>query len=263
MSGQWEEAIAVYKVSVVICQDLVAIHPANLPYKAGLAHVHATLGHLTVQMGKPADALASYQTARDIQQALVDGNPAVAKFQSDLAMSHSAIGRVLIGQKRYTDAFVALEAGLTIRRTLADANPKNAWYANQLGLGRTDRGWARVRAGQPAEGAADLRQAVELWAKYPPQDVETWLERGRALALLAGLSADAKSGVTVAESAFFADQAAATLANAPKGAWAKCDELNGPDFDALRNREDFQKMVRELEAKAPKVPAVAPPPRAK
>ena len=30
---------------------------------------------------------------------------------------------------------------------------------------------ARVRAGQPAEGAADMRRGLELWAKLPSWDV--------------------------------------------------------------------------------------------
>jgi hypothetical protein len=38
------------------------------------------------------------------------------------------------------------------------------------------------------------------------------------------------------------------------------DELKEPDFDALRGRPDFQKLVAEVEAKAEKPPATAPPP---
>jgi hypothetical protein len=40
-------------------------------------------------------------------------------------------------------------------------------------------------------------------------------------------------------------------------------ELKEPDFDALRGREDFQKLFAEVEAKAEKVPETAPPPREK
>ena len=52
------------------------------------------------------------------------------------------------------------------------------------------------------------------------------------MALLAGLGRDAKSGVTAAEAAAFADQAVAALRDAISAGWARRDELKEPDFDA-------------------------------
>jgi hypothetical protein len=75
-------------------------------------------------------------------------------------------------------------------------------------------------------------------------------ERSRALALLAGLGGGAKSGVTAAEAAAFADQAAAALRDAVGAGWAQRGKLNEPDFDPLRPRDDFRQLVKELEAKA-------------
>ena len=70
------------------------------------------------------------------------------------------------------------------------------------------------------------------------------------LALLAGLGQDPKSGVTAAEAAAFADQAVATLRDAIGAGSARREELKEPDFDPLRGREDFKKLVAELEKKA-------------
>jgi hypothetical protein len=75
-------------------------------------------------------------------------------------------------------------------------------------------------------------------------------QRGRALALLAGLAGDAKSGVTKEEGRTFADQSVADLAAAVNDGWAVLGELKEPDFDALRGRADFQKLLAEVEAKA-------------
>src|SRR5262249_21606997 len=112
------------------------------------------------------------------------------------------------------------------------------------------RGWAHVRAGHPAEAAADLRRAVELWGKASHSDLETRFERGRALALLAWLAADGKSGATTAEAAAFADQAVAALRDAFQAGWGQWDELKEPDFDPLRGREDFKKLLSEVEARS-------------
>ena len=70
---------------------------------------------------------------------------------------------------------------------------------------------------------ANLRRALELWAKVPAPDREQRFERSRALALLVGLAADAKSGVTAAEATAFADQAVAALQDAVKAGWAQGD----------------------------------------
>ena len=158
--------------------------------------------------------------------------------------------RRLARLKHFPEAFAALDAGLALRRKLADAHPTIALYANDLGYSHAYRGWAHVQAGHPAEAAADLRRAVALWARGPATHPEMRFERSRALALLAGLGSNAKSGVAAAEAAAFADQAVAALRDAVGAGWAQRSKLKEPDFDPLRPRDDFRQLVKELEAKA-------------
>jgi tetratricopeptide (TPR) repeat protein len=198
-----------------------------------------------------------------IRQKLVDTNPASVQYQFELSQAHDVLGWLLARQKRFAEAFAALDAGLAIRQKLANSNPNNPNLAALVGYSYHDRGAARVWSGQPAEAAADLRRAVELSAKNPAPDPETRFERSRALALLAGLGDDAKSGVTKAEAAAFAEQAVASLRDAFSHGWGWLDKVKESDFDALRGREDFQKLVAEVGAKAEKVPEAAPPPREK
>ena len=56
--------------------------------------------------------------------------------------------------------------------------------------------------------------------------------------------------MTKDEAAAFADQAVASLRDAISAGLGWPDELKEPDFDALRGRDDFKKLVGELEAKA-------------
>jgi hypothetical protein len=87
----------------------------------------------------------------------------------------------------------------------------------------------------------------------------TRLEWVRSLAMLAGLGGDTKSGVTVAEAKAFADQAVAALADTIKAGWANRVELNEQDFNAVRDRADFQKLVAKLEKKLPPKQGTPPP----
>ena len=93
------------------------------------------------------------------------------------ATSRSA--ECMLGEKRFAEAFTALDTALAIYQKSAGSDPKNTVYANGLSFSYANRGWARVRAGQPVEAAADLRRAIELWARLPHLDPDTKLERAR------------------------------------------------------------------------------------
>jgi hypothetical protein len=200
------------------------------------------------------EKLLAGQTDARSRQTLVAGYFQLGELTEKIGDRKEALAR----QKRFPEAFTALDTSLTIRQKLAKADPENNTYGLGLGTGHAFRGGARVRAGQPAEAAADLKRALELWAKVPDPDVEKQFERSQALAILAGLGGDAKSGVTKDEAKTFADQSVADLAAVVKLGWALPSELKAPDFDALRNRADFQKLVALVEAKASAKPEKRP-----
>jgi hypothetical protein len=183
---------------------------------------------------------------------VVKANPANSDYQDLLANLHVNIGLSLGRQGQFAAAFVAFEAGLGIRLKVLKTDPQNASHNHNLFIIYTFRGSIKVRAGRPAEAAADLRKALELCAKVPAMDLQSQFERLRTQAILAGLGADAKSGVTKDEAKSFADQSVAALAALLKTGWAIPSELKEPDFDALRGRADFQKLVAQMEAKAEK-----------
>jgi serine/threonine protein kinase len=248
--GKSAEALEAYRTALDMFQKLADANLTVTDFEAYVAWSHDNIGVVLSQMGKPAEAMEAYRKALDILQKLAADNPAPRFFQMALAQSHDNIGRLLARQKRFAEAFTALDAGLTIRQKLAEKDPKTPFLTSFLGDSHASRGWARVRAAQPTEAAADLRLAVALWAKDPSPDIGKRFEKSRALALLAGLSGDAKSDVTAAEAAAFADQAVAALADAIKAGWARLDELKEPDFDSLRGREDFKKQFAEVEQKS-------------
>ena len=68
-------------------------------------------------------------------------------------------------------------------------------------------------------------------------------------ARLAKPGQEPKSGVTPAEATTFAAEAVAALRDAINAGWMHREELKDIEFDSLRGREDFKKLVAELEAK--------------
>jgi WD40 repeat protein/tetratricopeptide (TPR) repeat protein len=243
LSGRFEAAVAIQK-------KLVDADPTSL-VSIALADSYYNFGNLLIAAGKPAEALASLEAARAIRQTWAAANPVLTDFQSALAASQNSIGRLHAREKRFAEALTTLDASVAIRRKLAESDPKNTAFASDLGLSYACRGEARVCAGQPAEAAADLQRALESWAKVSSPSTETRFEQARALALLAKLGKDAKSGVAAPAAASFADQTVTALREAIEDGWAQRDELKRPDFDLLRDRADFQKLASGLDKKSP------------
>src|SRR5262249_6415398 len=153
--------------ALAIYQKLADAQPAVTDFQADLANIHNNIGVALTRVGKPAEALEALRRALPIQQKLVDANPANTDFQASLSLIHNNIGLALGRQMRCVEAFPAVEAGLAIRRKLVEAYPQNPYFIELLGTSYATRGGARVHAGQPAEAAADLRRALEQWAKVP------------------------------------------------------------------------------------------------
>jgi tetratricopeptide (TPR) repeat protein len=203
--------------------------------------------------GKQQEALESFQKALLLQQKLVDANPTEVNFQLNLAGMYAYLGVTLDRQKRWTEALAALDTSVAMLQKLAKVDATNGDSSRELGVSYSGRGGALSRAGKPAEAAADLRRAVELLsAQHPSSMTDAQFALVRARALLAALGGDARSGVTKEEAKTFAEQSVSDLAALVKTGWAYPSELKEPDFDGLRGRADFQKLVAEVEAKAEK-----------
>ncbi len=242
-----------YRKGLAIVQELADANPAVSNYQYVLALCHNGIGSLLSKTGKSQEAMASLLEALAIGQKLFEANPTVPYYQDNLATAHVHLGRLLVRQKRFAEGFRGIETGMTIYKKLAEAGSNYRYETRGPGHGHAARGWALVRSGQPATAAADLRRALELWSRNKIPDCQDRLEQSRVLALLAGLGGEAKSGVTAAEAAALADQAVAALRDAIKAGWNWPDELMEPDFDALRGRADFRKLLAEVEARsAPK-----------
>jgi tetratricopeptide (TPR) repeat protein len=249
-TGNQAEAVKEYQKALALRKKLADANPDITQYQKDLAGSHNAIGSMLLSMGMPTEALKELQKALDIQEKLAAVNATVTEFQNNLALTYENIGRLHARAKRFTEAFAALDRGLAIAQSLADVNLTNPEYTYVLCHGLASRGLAHARAGHPAEAAADLRRALSLWGKKksPSNDI---FERGRSLALLAGLAADAKSGVTAAEAAAFADKAVAALRDALQGGLRNVDDdLKTPDFDPLRGREDFKKLLAEWQTKS-------------
>jgi tetratricopeptide (TPR) repeat protein len=255
-TGKPDVALASFSSAMAISQKLAEISPTVTEFQCDLAWAHSQIGLCLEKMGKPEQAIESYRKSLASSQKTFDVNPAAIRNVALLANAHVELGRMLASRKQFADAFPHLDASVAIREKWLETHPKQAGWEPGISYSRARRGCALIRSGHPSVAARDLRRAVELSASP-----ESQFERSRALALLAGLGADAKSGVTKEEAKTFADQSLAELAAVVKTGGADLRDMSDPDFDGIRGRADFQKLVAEVDAKAEKAPEVKQSPR--
>jgi serine/threonine-protein kinase len=257
------QALEPYRKALAIRRRLADANPAVIYFQEWLGLAYKDLGWVLARTGQLTQGLEMHQRALAIFQKLADANPTVLYFQLALAHSYQDIGWVLARTGQPATALREYGYSVALFQKLAKADPTGAEYTRGLGFSHAGRAWVRIQTGEPKEAVADLRRALDLWAKCPSQDLELRFERSRTLAQLAGLGTDPKSGITTDEAKAFADRAADALRDAVRSGWAQPAELKEPDFDALRGRTDFQKLVAVGGAKAEKPLATAPPPRDK
>jgi serine/threonine-protein kinase len=250
-TGKPAEALAAYERARDIWQTLADVNRTVTEFQRGLAASHNGIGWWVLyQTGKPAEGLTELEKSRAIRQRLADANPTSTQDQSDLAWNYNNIGDVLSKTGKPAEALAAYERARDIRQKLVDANPAVPEFQRELAQFLEKVGIAEQRSGRPAEAVTSYRQAIALLEHLPTLGSVDLYDVACFQALLAG-AAVAGSGLTAAEARVAADQAMATLRRAVAAGWRNVAHMRtDSDLDALRQRDDFQKLMKDLEAKS-------------
>jgi hypothetical protein len=133
---------------------------------------------------------------------------------------------------------------------LIKENPAGKDYPPNRVRSLVGRGLARQALGDPAGAAADVRQALKLSEGLRLPEGYAAFTTACAHAALADLAGQEGTGVSAAERKAHADQAMALLRKAVDGFGYISPYRNDGALDPLREREDFKKLLTELEQKS-------------
>jgi serine/threonine protein kinase/Flp pilus assembly protein TadD len=283
------EAEAAYRQALDIRQKLAGDFPNVPEYRQELARTHNNLGNLLSDLGKRVEAEEAYRQALDIREKLAADFPDVPQYRIDLGGGECNFGNLLHDSNQpeqalpwYTKAIAKLEEVLrqvkvdvTAQRFLRNAHWGRAralddlkrhaeaatdWdkaielspEAERPGL-RMHRASSRVRAGQ---ADAAIHEAEDL-AKIPHPGI--LYNAARVFALAADRKDEAGGSLSNEECA---KRAIALLRQAVAKGYKDADHMKkDDDLKALRERDDFKKLVEELEKKAAATPEVVPMPK--
>jgi hypothetical protein len=148
------------------------------------------------------------------------------------------------------DALAASQKALAIRQKLRDAQPTLTWLRSELAGSLITLGAVQRRACRPADAAESPRRAIALVEQLPTLTPRNHYSLACCHALLAGLAADKSSGMTAEKGMAEAEQAMEALRLAMSFGYGGIANLRtDASLDVLRPRDDFQQLVKEMEAK--------------
>ncbi len=263
--GKPVEAMAAYEKSLEIAKKLIEANPSDVWALYDLCETLNRVGDLYTQLGKPGDALSSHEMARALLAKPAESDPTYfAYLQRELATSLDKIGLLLSASGKSGDALAACRKAMAIRKRLSDAQPDVAWMREDLADSLGALGTVQRRAGQPAEAVASHRRAIALVEQSHTLTPRNYYSLACFHARLAGLAAEAGSGLTAEQGTADTNCAMAALHKAVAAGFGCVARLRTDDsLDTLRPREDFQKLQMELEAKISRSLEATSPPQTK
>jgi tetratricopeptide (TPR) repeat protein len=248
-TGRFKEAEAAYNGAVAIQKQLAADFPTQPGFRQELAVSHNNLGNLLRDTGRLKEAEPAYEGALSIEKQLAADFPSQPDLRYLLGNTFVSLAKLSIERGDFAAARAYLEEAGPHHMAALKANPRNPAYrrsyhenlnamvrahaglGDQAGALRAaekirDRGW-----GLPAdtyEAGCGLSKCVAIVQK---NDRMTKADRARAMR-------------------FYADEAMKLLRDAvAKGYDDAAHMKQDKDLDALRERDDFKKLMTGLEAK--------------
>jgi serine/threonine protein kinase/tetratricopeptide (TPR) repeat protein len=278
--GKLREAEASYRAALAIWEKLAADFPAIPDYRNSLAQIYNNLGDVLREQGKQ-EAETVLRQALPIVETLVAEFPTVPEYRHVLGSIQHNLGAVILYvckepekalpwcDKAITTEEEALRRGGSITRVqgaLMEAHRKRADALSALQrhaealkdfdksvelapepgrpIQRSHRAVGRVRAGQVAaaiEEAEELAKNAEVYVLY------------NAACVYALASVPSKANpISPKLQAKYAESAIALLRQAvAKGFSAANTMKNDDDLKPLRPRDDFQKLLRDMQKERP------------
>jgi serine/threonine-protein kinase len=249
-TGRPREAESPYRAALALQKALAAEYPAVPQYRLELARTHGNLGALLKDMGRLKEAEASLREALDLYKPLAADFPGVPGYKAELANILEGLAELARGRKDYPAARRLLGDAEPYLHKALEANPRDPFYRGVLRECRRELAATLLDLGEHAGAAAAAADLARV-AYEPAGDAykaSAFLSRCVPLAEKDTKLPEAKRK-ELAKS--YGDRALEALRQAvAKGYKDAAQMKKDPALDPLRGRDDFQKLLAEVEAAA-------------
>jgi serine/threonine protein kinase/tetratricopeptide (TPR) repeat protein len=276
--GRGQEALAVYRRSLTIKEKLVADFPEAPNYYHSLAMSCHNLGVLLKRNGNLVGAERFYRRALEIREKAAKTYPELPQFRVDLGLSQGTWanllwekGQVAPALKSYARAITTLEGAILPLKddVLARGYLQNAYFNRARAFDHLHRyaeataDWDRAVELTPSANRSALRMSLAI-SRVKAGQVGTAIKEAEELAknadavtlynvacvfALAAGRPDESSGPPSREKC--AERAVVLLRQAVTRGYKNARHMSSdPDLKALHQRDDFKKLLAELQENA-------------
>jgi serine/threonine protein kinase/tetratricopeptide (TPR) repeat protein len=248
--AQPAEAERVGQEAVAILKVLIRDHPMIAQYQRLLAGAYCSLAVSYEAAGRPTEAESAYRDALKIDEKLVADSPTVPDNQLQLSSVFNGLAQLAMARADSAQARALLQQAIPHQQAALRANPldpaSRSLYSDSLST------LTKSCAGQGDQAAA-IETAIKLrelgW--NPPGDAYNAACALAQCIPIVEKDEKASKEERAKQVLFYGDQAMAMLRDAvAKGYKDAAHMKKDTDLDRLRSREDFKKLVAELEAAA-------------
>jgi tetratricopeptide (TPR) repeat protein len=252
IAGQNAEAERCFKAALAVGDQLTHDHPAAADgpiFRSSRGAALHFLGVLRGQAGDPSGAVKLFREAAAIRARLIDDFPKSVDYLSDMGQTLEWLGIGLRDLGQLEESAQQLREAAQRQRSALDRWPNDKgirrhYYNHQAQLAIT-----LLRLGRPAEAADAIRELPRLARDDPAVLL-------RAARLLAGCVALAERkpgfpypvGLVLAR-VYGGEAIALARAAAAKGLADVTPLRSDPDFDPLRSRDEFRRLLDELKGR--------------
>jgi serine/threonine-protein kinase len=272
--GRRSEAGDAYRKALALYEPLARDFPAVPDYRRDLAGSHTNLGTLLRDLGRRSEAEDALRKALALREQLARDFPDVPAYRVDVGGTYVSLGNLRRDSGQAGPALDWYAKGIQPLQAALAADPNQATARLFLRNAHYGRAQALTGLARHAEAAEDWARAMEL-DNGPDRP---FFRRKRALSLAragdhaqavseANALAEAKgvhaltlydlacvcslASASVKNDDRYAARAVELLRQAVAKGYKDIDHLKkDPDLDPLRGRDDFKKLLAELEAGA-------------
>jgi tetratricopeptide (TPR) repeat protein len=247
--GRPKEAEQDFAQAVSIYQELAANFPARAEFPQYLANVHNNRGNLLLETGRPQEAEKDFGQALSIRKQLAADLPNQPDLHNELAGSCLNLANLRLQQGSWAAAQRLLLEGRPHHLAALKANPRHPGYRRfyRSYLGALTNLHAGLLAQEDALRTAETCRDLGWNASADAYDAACYLSLCVPI-----VAKHNKLNATQRKEAaqFYGDAAMKQLRDAvSKGFKDVAHMKKDTDLDPLRQREDFQKLVAELEGR--------------
>jgi serine/threonine protein kinase/tetratricopeptide (TPR) repeat protein len=227
------------------------------------------LGDLNVvqQMaGKLDSALRSDRRAIEILERLDRQYPGVLNYQGGLASTYNMISDLHRRRREPAESLAFARKARAMLDRLVSEHPKDVYSRIDLAKANNNIGRVHQQSGDPVEALRSFQRAVDLYESLPELDPRNSYNLACNVALcipLIGakdgtpdtLDADKQSKGDRFRREKYGDRAVELLRRATRSGFLNLEVLESDtDLDAIRDRADFQDLIKEVEKKSAESP---------